>query len=399
MQADIQLTPEAARNLQLATLGLLQPRCSPAVKDDVLDTIRNLGALQIDTIHVVARSPYLTLYSRLGNYRTEWLDELLAEGALFEYWAHAACFLPVEDFPLYRRYMLDNRHCWWDSRRWIREHPELIKQVLNRIQTEGPLRSADFENRRKQPGGWWNWKEEKVALEHLHTAGVLMIARRENFQRVYDLAGRVLPGWDDRLTPSLEEVRQTLILRTVQILGVTQGRWTADYFRLPKRETTGLLPLLAEKGELLQIEVEGWQEPAYVHPQRLPLLEAAARGDLQPELSAVLSPFDPLVWDRERCKALFGFNYSLECYLPAGKRRYGYFCLPLLVKGALVGRIDAKAHRQAGIFEVKALHLEPEVTLDETLAGEIVSAIRRCAAWHSTPEVSANTPEIAWLNG
>ncbi len=404
---DLVLTLEDVRRVQLAAFGLSTPPEKPtgkmaaniATKQDVLAAIRGMGALQIDTIHVVSRSPYLVLWSRLGDYPPQWLDELLAEGFLFEYWAHAACYLPIEDYPLYRRSMLDNTHSWWDSQRWIREHSEMVEQILGRIRSEGPLRSADFEDSRSQRGTWWNWKEEKIALEQLHTAGILMIARREKFQRVYDLAERVLPGWDDRNTPDDETVKRTLALRTVYNLGVAPARWVHDYYRLPKKDTPRLLGELAANGQLITAAVENRNEAVYIHPERLALIETAHSGGLEPALSAVLSPFDPLVWDRARCKALFGFDFALECYLPQEKRKYGYFCLPLLVRGALVGRMDAKAHRKEGRFEIKSLHLEPYAELDDGLAAEIAAAIQRCANWHGTPRVSAARPQDAWAAG
>ena len=344
---DLVLTLEDVRRVQLAAFGLSIPPEKPtgkmaantATKQDVLAAIRGMGALQIDTIHVVSRSPYLVLWSRLGDYPPQWLDELLAEGFLFEYWAHAACYLPIEDYPLYRRSMLDNTHSWWDSQRWIREHSEMVEQILGRIRSEGPLRSADFEDSRSQRGTWWNWKEEKIALEQLHTAGILMIARREKFQRVYDLAERVLPGWDDRNTPDDETVKRTLALRTVYNLGVAPARWVHDYYRLPKKDTPRLLGELAANGQLITAAVENWNEAVYIHPERLALIETARSGGLEPALSAVLSPFDPLVWDRARCKALFGFDFALECYLPQEKTQ-----VRLLLPAAAGARRPGRAH-------------------------------------------------------
>jgi len=395
---DLILTLEEARRIQLASLGLLKPATARASKKDVLETIRRMGALQIDTIGVVSRSPYLVLWSRLGDYPPRWLDELLAEGALFEYWSHAACYLPVEDYPLYRRAMLDNRHAWWDSQRWIQENSELVERILMRIRVEGPLRSADFEDSRQQRGAWWNWKAEKMALERLHTVGALMIARREHFQRVYDLAERVLPGWDDRNTPDEESVYRELALRTVKALGIALESWVPDYFRLPKKESGALVRDLAARGYLVTAALEGWSEPVYIHPERLDLAKAACSGDLEPTLSSVLSPFDPLIWDRARCRRLFGFDFALECYLPAAKRKYGYFCLPLLARGTFVGRMDARAVRREGRFEVKSVHLAAGVKL-ETVADEIAAAVRRCANWHGAPTVTALRPEDAWVSG
>src|SRR3712207_3314333 len=321
-----------------------------------------MGVLQIDSIAVVARSPYLVLWSRLGPYDPFWLDELLAEGALFEYWSHAASFIPIEDYGLYRRFMLEGRE---KSRAWMSAHPEEIARVLARVREGGEVRSAEFARTDGRAGGWWEWKPEKRALEHLFAAGELMISRRDpNFHRVYDLRERVLeraaPGWDDVLAPPYEEVQQALALGAVRALGVAVARWVPDYFRTPKRGVAGLLDELANEGRLLLTQIEGWEEPAYVNPDNAGLAEAAVSGELSSSITTLLSPFDPVVWDRARALELFGFEYRIEVYTPAARRRYGYYSLPILHHGALVGRLDAKAHRKDGIFEVKALHLRSE---------------------------------------
>ena len=379
----------AARALLLAAQGLDAPPERPAKKGDVLGCVRRMGVLQIDSIAVVARSPYLVLWSRLGSYEPRWLDDLLAEGALFEYWSHAACFIPSEDYGLYRRFMLEGRE---KTRAWMSAHPEEIARVLARVREGGEVRSAEFERTDGRAGGWWEWKPEKRALEHLFAAGELMISRRDpNFHRVYDLRERVLerasPGWEDALAPSYEEVQRALALKAVRALGVAVARWVPDYFRTPKRGVAGLLDQLADKGALLRARIE--DEPAYVHPDNAGLAEAAASGGLGPSLTTttLLSPFDPVVWDRARALELFGFEYRIEVYTPAARRRYGYYSLPILHRGALVGRLDAKAHRKEGLFEVKALHLEPGVSAAEDLVTGLAGALRACAVWHGTPEV------------
>src|SRR5579885_1609235 len=191
------LSAGAARALMLAAQGLLASPAAPATKADVLACIRRMGALQIDTIHAVARSPYFVLWSRLGDYPPVWLDELMAEGALFEYWAHAACFLPIEDFSLYRRLRLagSRRGAWLEQ--WLRQHADVADAVLARVREHGPTRAIDFEGDGSARGGWWDWKPEKRALDYLHSAMELMIVRRERFQRLYDLRERILPDWDD----------------------------------------------------------------------------------------------------------------------------------------------------------------------------------------------------------
>jgi uncharacterized protein YcaQ len=386
------LTPAAARALHLAAQGLLQPRRKKARKADLLDAIRQMGVLQIDTIHVVARSPYLVLWSRLGDYPTAWLEELLAEGALFEYWAHEACFVPVEDYGLYRHRMLDPAAMGWKySAAWMRERRAEVDALLAHIRDNGPVKSSDFERSDGQGGGWWQWKPEKRSLEVLFTAGRLMIARRHNFQRVYDLAERVMPGWDDARMPEREAVRRTFVLKTVKALGLARASWIPDYFRTkpPRLDPE----ILADEGALLRARVQGWNDPVYIHPDLADLAAGAACGSLAPTASAILSPFDPVVWDRRRALDLFGFDYRLECYTPAEKRRYGYFVLPILRRGALVGRVDAKAHRKEQLFELKLLTLEPGVKTSERFVRDVALALRRCAAWHGCPQVRVTACE------
>jgi uncharacterized protein YcaQ len=347
-----------------------------------------MEVLQIDTIHVVARSPYLVLWSRLGEYVASWLDELLMEGKLFEYWSHEASFLPVEAYRLYRHRMLDAESMGWKyNTSFARSHKLEMAALLDFIRARGAVRAADFERTDGQKGGWWEWKMEKRALETLFTAGELMIARRQNFQRVYDLRERVLPGWDDRQLPPIEEVRRELALKAIRALGVTTARWVSDYFRTDKRETLATVAGLVREGAVIEVSVEGWTEKAYVHPLHRRLLRRAARGEIETSLTTLLSPFDPLVWDRARARVMFGFDYRIECYTPAPKRVYGYFTLPVLCRGALVARLDAKAHRQDGMFEVKSIYLEPGVRADDSMTSDIAGAIRECAAWQKTPQV------------
>src|ERR1043166_9495821 len=388
------LTQAGARRVMLAAQGLLRRPRKRATKSDVLRAVRRMGALQIDTIHVVARSPCLVLWSRLGDYDPRWLEELLAEGELFEYWSHEACFLPAEDYPLYRHRMLDaDAQGWHYSRRWVEAHRAEVERLLAYIRERGAVRSADFARTDGKAGGWWEWKTEKRGLEMLFTSGELMIARRVNFQRVYDLRERVLPSWHDRLLPTPEEARRGLALKAVRALGVAQARWVADYFRTDKRQTLETLSSLLREGALLTARVEGWDELALFHPENRKLVKDAAAGRLEAELTTLLSPFDPLVWDRARARAAFGFDYRLECYTPAPKRRYGYFTLPVLWRGALVGRLDAKAHRKEGVFEVKSIHLEPGVAAGQELIQDVGAAIRECADWHATPEVVVRRAE------
>jgi len=383
------LSLDAVRGLMIAAQGLQDRPQPPATKKSVRSIIRQMHLLQIDSINVIARSPYLVLWSRLGDYHPRWLEDLLTEGALFEYWSHAACFLPIEEYPLYR-----HLHSGWlggRAHKWLDEHPTVAETVLNHVRTNGETRSSDFERTDGQKSNWFNWKEEKIALEYLFYAGELMVRKRHNFQRIYDLRERVLADRgklaDISADVSLADAHDQFVLSTMQALGVTKAEWIPDYFRLSKTETKAALKRLEKQGRLMTVEVDGWTAPGYFHPDHGKRVEAAAKGRIPHSKTTFLSPFDPLVWDRQRALDLFNFDYKIEVYTPAPKRKYGYFTLPILYNNALIGRIDPKAHRKEGIFEVKALHLEPGVAVDDALVAEVKSALRACATWHKTPQV------------
>ena len=390
------LTLSQARLLQLSAQGLLQSLRRRPRRSDVVATIERMRLLQIDTIHVVARSPYLVLHSRLGDYPMAWLDEALAQGQLAECWAHEACFVAATDVGLHRGW-LGQRGNHWAHRHAQRMHREQradMDALLEGIRASGPARAADFV--RKSEGaaktGWWEWKPEKRWLEAWFALGELMVARRENFQRVYDLASSVLARLDppldaDAAALSAAELRQRFILDSVRALGVAQAGWIADYYRLKPAVTERELAPLLTRGDLLSVPVQGWKMPGYVHREHAETLDRAMHGRLRATHTTLLSPFDPLVWDRARALAMFDFEYTIECYTPAARRRYGYFVLPILHRGRLVGRLDAKAHRGEGVFEVRALFLEPGVTPEPALVQAVAAAIAATARWHGTPEI------------
>ncbi|MET0256741.1 MAG: crosslink repair DNA glycosylase YcaQ family protein [Luteibacter sp.] len=386
------LTPRSAQLLHLAAQGLTKRPSRKARKADVDAAIARMGLLQIDTIHVVARSPYMVLFSRLGSYRSEWLDEALAEGRLAECWAHEACFVPAEEFHFHRDYRA-GRAGHWAHKNAQRVHAEArvdMDALLARIREEGPLRAADFERDAPASKGWWGWKPEKRWLEAWFALGELMVLRRDRFQRVYELADRVTARWKvppPRATLDEAVVRRHFILRSVLALGIAPARWIADYYRLRPRVTDDeLAPLLAD-GSLIAVRVAGWDAVAYVHRDHAGLLEEASRNALRSTRTVLLSPFDPVVWDRARALELFGFEYTIECYTPAAKRRYGYYALPILHRGRLVGRLDAKAHRQEGVFQVLGVWLEAGVAPSPALVADLAMALTACAAWHGTPRV------------
>lgn len=374
-----------ARLIHLAAQGLLNPPVTPAQKTDVLNAIRRMQLLQIDTISVVARSPYLVLFSRLGVYDPAWLDELLEEGRVFEQWAHAACFLPMEDYMLTRRLILEGIRSSYFSG-WIEEQQEATAQVRALLNANETVKSTDFKSE-KGPGGWWNWKVEKGVLEYLFSRGEVMVVRRENFQRVYGLTKNVLPDWDDSVVPPLDEVYRVLIRKSVKALGIARPEWVADYYRLPKRAMPELLVDMVKNGELCETNIEGWKEPVLYVEENAPLLESARNGELFANHTTLLSPFDPVVWDRARARQLFNFDFMIQAYTPAAKRQFGYFPLPLLHNGEIIGRLDCKAHRKDKVFEIKGFYLEDGVALTDDLAHAITVAVLRCAVWHKTPTV------------
>ena len=388
-----------ARRLHLAAQGLLRPLGRRPRPADVVAAIERMRLLQIDSIHVVARSPYLVLHARLGDYDGGWLDQALVQGRIAECWAHEACFVPAADLPLHRAWRERGAH--WAHRhaaRMHREHRTEMDELLERIRTQGPVRAADFPRADRGVSGWWEWKPEKRWLEAWFALGELMVPRRERFQRVYDLADRVLATLEPPFVPSALDpaaLRRRFILDSVRALGITQARWIADYYRLkPAVDETELAPLLAA-GELLAVPVRGWDAPGYVHREHAPLLDKLRAGQLRATHTALLSPFDPLVWDRARAQAMFDFEYTIECYTPAPKRRYGYYVLPILHRGSLVGRLDAKAHRGEGVFEIKALFLEPGQDPSPRLVADVADAIARTAHWHGTPTVRLERSEPA----
>jgi uncharacterized protein len=385
------LTLRQARALQLSAMSLLTPPKRRARKLDVLAAIRSMNVLQIDTIHIVARSPYLVLWSRLGDYPPRWLDELLAEGALFEYWAHAACCLPIKDYPQYRRQMLHLEAAGSErSALRLANDPHAHLELVEHVRENGPVRASDFEHADGRTGnGWWDWKPDKLRLETLFTAGEIMVKRRDNFHRVYDVRDHVLPPHflGDEGVPTRETIEVAWTLAAVKAMGLAPARWIGDYFRHAGKVPRPHPDVLVESGDLLRVRVADWPWPAYVHQQHAALLKAALNDRLPPTYCTLLSPFDPLVWDRERALRMFNFDYRIECYTPEAKRKFGYFTLPILVQGELVGRVDAKAHRADGRFEVRALHLEAGTTPTESLANSIADALRRCARWHQTPSV------------
>lgn len=344
-----------------------------------------MSLLQIDTIHVVARSPYIVLFSRLGHYPGVWLEQALAKGEIFEYWAHEACFIPRSDYRLLRHRMLSPERLGWKyNAQWVAEHQQEIAELLQQIRDHGPVRAADFTPTVKTPAGWWAWKPHKRHLENLFSAGELMVAERRNFQRVYDLRSRVMPEWQDAQQgiSEAEAIRQ-MLLNSARSLGIFRAAWLPDYYRLKRAPVNAFIAEAEAAGELIAVNAEALGA-MWLHRDLLPLLETP----LQATHSALLSPFDPVVWDRKRALALFGFDYRIECYTPAEKRKFGYFVLPILHRGEIKGRLDARMLRQARQLEIKNIWLEAETRVTARFVTDIRRAIERFAAWQGAESVT-----------
>ncbi len=349
--------------------------------------VDRLGLLQIDSVNVLARAHYLPLFSRLGNYDSVHLDRIAwgrkSQRALFEFWAHEASLLPSNAHPLFRWRMERARAGLTRGRmnQFSKEKAAYIEEVRREIADRGPLAASDLSNGGERRGAWWGWNDGKLAVEWLFFAGIVTTAtRRGAFERVYDLTERVLPAAVQALpTPSPEEAQRELLRRSVRALGVATAPELRDYFRLPVDDTKARLAELVDAGELLPVEVEGWNRPAYLDPQ--------ARQPRRIEARALLAPFDPLIWERDRTHRVFDFHYRIGIYTPVAKRTHGYYVLPFLLGDQLVARVDLKADRANSKLLVHAAHLETGQDANR-VAGPLREELRLMADWLGLEAVS-----------
>ena len=384
-----------------------RPSRDPAVqKARLIDTIRHLGCVQLDTISVVSRAHETTLWSRLGAYDPALLAELHhPDGLTTEYWAHAAAIIPVETFPYFRDAM-DAYREKYERHEWVAGNADVIAGVLARIRDDGPLASRHFERpqgRKPEAWEWYGGKPARQALDHLWSSGEIMVHRRESgFQRVYDVTERVIPTAHLNGRPSPEERRRHFTSAALRALGVTTSRWVADYFRdwarpysPAKMSQQGLGELEAE-GSAVPVSVEGLSEPAWLDPALLPRLAELRAGRSKPTLTTFLSPFDNLIWHRGRMLDLWNFFYRIEVYTPAPKRQYGYYTMPILHRGRLVGRVDPSLDRKARLLAIRQIFLEPGEKLSEPLAAAIAGALWDFAGFLGAEQVLvlASEPEL-----
>jgi uncharacterized protein YcaQ len=374
------LTLAEARRIALAAQGFGAARPAGVVRgSDVVRCARRLGLVQIDSVNVLVRSHYLPFFSRLGPYRQELLDEAAYAGRrrrLFEYWGHEASLLPVEHHRLLRWRMeraARGEGLWGGVARFGVEQRAYCERVLQEIAQRGPLGVSELAAGGRRKGGWWGWSEGKVALEWLFWSGRITTHSRRRFERVYDLTERVLPRAAlEAPTPAVEEAQRELVRIALRAQGLATERDLRDYFRLPATDARERIAELAEAGELRPVHVEGWRQVAYVTPD--------LRVPRRIETCALLSPFDSLVWHRERVQRLFDFHYRIEIYTPAHRRLHGYYVLPFLLGDRLVARVDLKSDRTAGRLRVVAKHLEPGVSRPEVKAA-LDRELQSLAGW------------------
>ena len=367
--------------MALAAQGFAQPRPDTPTARDVRRVAARLGLLQIDSVNVLVRAHYMPLFSRLGAYGTELLDAQAYAGRrrrFFEYWGHEASLLPCRLYPLLRWRMEDaarGERIYKGVKHFAVRRRHLIERVRREVETRGAIAASEIEGVAGGVGGWWGWGEAKTALEFLFWCGEVTTSTRRGagFERVYDLTTRALPH--DVLAapmPDRASAQRQLVMQAASASGIASAGDLADYFRLPVADVKLRVAELVEAGALLPVAVEGWRMPGY--------LDAQARVPRRIEARALLAPFDPLVWERDRAERLFGFRYRIEIYTPAHKRVHGYYVLPFLMGEHLVARIDLKADRLDGALRVQGAHAEPGRCNGE-VAAALVEELRAMAAW------------------
>lgn len=370
------------RRLALTAQGLLHAQPFGRGLAGARQAIQHLGYVQIDTISVVERAHHHVLRSRVPNFKPAMTNQMLHDGDIFEYWAHAAAFLPIDDF----RFSLPYKHAIKSGQtHWFKQPDfKLMDELLARIRSEGPIRSRDIESNTAKRAGWWDWKPAKKALEQLYMQGDLMVSDRDSFQKTYDLTERVLPSHVNTNMPSMEEFATHMVeqqLRChglVSLKGLTYLRRNAQLRKAVKTLINGwvaqhsLEQIKLASGEVFLVETGALE-------RRLPRLN---------NRMLILSPFDNSVIQRERLKALFQYDYQIECYVPAAKRQYGYFSLPLLFRDQFIGRMDCKAHRKTRLLEIKSLHLEPHGFDDDVVIAAFSDAMTQFIHFQNCDSVS-----------
>lgn len=385
------LSKKHARRLALEAQALLKPAPFGKSKEAVQKAIKQLSYVQVDTISVIERAHLHVLRTRVPSFQAEMLDQLVStDRTTFEYWSHAAAYLPMEDY----RYSLTRKKSIKDKdTHWFKRQPEMMDQVLARIKEEGPLRSKDFAAPEHKSGEWWDWKPAKKALEQLFHEGDLMIAERRSFQKVYDLAERVLPDWVDTSFPTETEMARHLIDRCLQNRAFASLK-EIGYLRKGYRNLLkATLADMCEAGEIEAIHLDGATDIYYAYPATL----SRSVPRIGKKRASLLSPFDNMVIQRKRLEMLFDFRYQIECYVPGPKRKYGYFVLPILFGDQLVGRLDPKADRNKGVLYVRKLWIESWFDDYDALAPSLAVSLRELADFNACKDIQIEWSEVPAL--
>ena len=397
---------EAVRRLALHAQGLSTPNGTEpkATRQTIADMVNQLVCVQIDTLQRVQRSHYLAIWSRFGSFDPSDLDALVYAGGvdahgenerqLFEFWFHAACLLPLSEYRFRSQRMLSARNGRGErQRKWLAmdENQRQLREVYARIEQEGALMARDFESSTGGGGTWWNWKPAKSALEHLFSRGDLMIADRVNFQRVYDLADRVLPEWVDRSDPGAELTTRHVLERSMLAIGVCAENQLADYCHdFQRSRISNQVEKLIEAGVFQRIRArlqDGELHTLIVHRDAYDDLLRCADGEIKAERTTFLNPFDTLFYPGGRDEQFWGFRQVLEAYKPADKRIWGYYCLPILHRSELIGRFDPRLDRKTKRLHLEALYLQPEVKLTARGVKDIAAAMRDFMRFHDAQEL------------
>lgn len=381
MKLVTELSIPQARRIALAAHGF-GARPATVGASEISAIVARLEALQLDSVNVFERSHYLPIFSRLGNYDTRIADQLLMDHAAqpshLEYWAHVAAFIPTESWPLWRWKMAEFRDKHHAEGGWLAEHQRFAAEMLALVEAEGPITASDVQHERNgRTGAWWGWSDAKRALEYMFDAGFLTSAGRRGFQRLYALPERVLPRNVFESHPTRDDAITELVLRATTSVGVGTDTDIADYFRLPKSDTRRALRQLVESGSIDTVRVAGWDSLAY--------MRAGTAEGLPVVANTVLTPFDPVTWNRDRARRLFDFDYTIEIYVPAAQRRFGYYSLPVLMDESLVARIDLKADRKARTLIVKSAHWQQTRPGDST--ERLAQVVRDAAQWRGLEHI------------
>jgi uncharacterized protein YcaQ len=355
----------AVTALFLERQHLTRPQARRLTAARLVRFAEDVGGVQLDSINVLERAHYLTLWSRFGPYDRARLDRLVYQRRLlFEYWAHAACLVPASSLPWWRRAMLDyrSRHTGWSG--WLRRNPKLLAEVRAAIERNGPMANGDFESRRTTggKGGWWNWQPFQHALHHLWMTGALTVHSRRHFHKRFDLLERALPAAREARVVSADDFQRWHVERSLHAMGAATDRDLGGYLTFPRFMSTArraALKAMLERGDVREVAVDGSSLRWLVLARDVPRLARAARRGALAHGTTFLAPFDSLLWYRDRVSRLFGFDYRIEVYTPGDQRVHGYYTLPILHDGHLIGRIDAKTHRSERRLEVRHVHFEP----------------------------------------